>query len=86
MNDENLTATPTETPDIPVKVKAKFRLICASKCKKFALEVAQSNPAPTRAKMFTRVRESFLISCEVALKNHILSRVKSHPSKGKSLM
>jgi hypothetical protein len=83
MNDETLPETPlTETP---VKIKAKFRLICASKCKKFALEVAQSNPAPTRKKMFTRVSEDFLISCEVALKNHILGRVKSHPSKGKTL-
>ena len=68
-----------------LKIKPKFNLICASKCKKFALEFAQANPAPTRAKMFTRVGESFLVSCEVAIKNHIQSRIKSHPSVGKTL-
>ena len=62
-------------------IKSKFKLICASKCKKFALEFAKAN----RAQEFTRVGEDFLISCEVALKNHIMSRVKSHPSKGKTL-
>lgn len=77
MNEEITIPTP--------KIKAKFRLICASQCKKFALEFAKANPAPTRAKMFTRVSEDFLISCEVALKNHIQSRVKSHPSNGKTL-
>ena len=71
------------TVDIPVTpAKMRYKLICASKCKKFALEFAQAN----RAKEFTRVGEDFLISCEVALKNHIMSRIKSHPSKGKTLM
>ena len=62
--------------------RMKFRLICASKCKKFALDFADAN----RAKEFTRVSEDFLISCEAALKIHIQSRIKSHPSKGKTLM
>ena len=62
--------------------KAKFRLICASKCKKFALEFAKGQ---IRTKKHTRVSEEFLISCEVALKNHIISRVKMQPTKGKTL-
>lgn len=61
--------------------RMRFKLICASKCKKFALEFARIN----RAKEFTRVSEDFLISCESALKIHIQSRIKSHPSKGKTL-
>ena len=79
-----------ETPETPepkqVLPKVKFKLICASKCKKFALEVAKANPAPQRAKMFTRVSEDFLIACEANMKNFILSRVKMQPSKGKTLM
>lgn len=63
-------------------VKTKFNLICVSKCKKFALDFAKAN----RAQAFTRVGEDFLISCEAALKSHIQSRIKSHPSKGKTLM
>lgn len=79
MNDESIsTAT-------PARVRASFRLICASKCKKFALEVARANPAPQRAKMFSRVSEEFLIACEANLKNFIYNRVRSHPSKGKTL-
>jgi len=74
-------------PSVKKQTKARmtFRLICASKCKKYALEFAKANPAPTRAKMFSRVSEDFLLSCEVALKNHIMSRVRSQPSKGKTL-
>lgn len=83
MNDQSLSDTPTEIPATPLaKIKMKFNLICASKCKKYALEFAKSN----RAQAFTRVSEEFLISCEVALKSHIQSRIKSHPSKGKTLM
>ena len=70
----------------PAKTRMKFNLICASKCKRFALDIARSNPSPTRSKMFSRVSEDFLIACEVALKNYIRSRVTSHPSKGKTLM
>ena len=72
----------TASPENVVMPRMKYRLICASKCKKFALEFAGAN----RAKEFTRVGEDFLISCEVALKTHIQSRIKSHPSKGKTLM
>jgi len=76
----------SETPEPKLVIpKTKFKLICASKCKKFALEVAKSNPAPQRAKMFTRVSEEFLIACEANLKSFIFNRVKSHPSKGKTL-
>ena len=80
MIDETINEpTPVKPP------KYKFRLIKAPKCKKFALEFSKSNPCKARAKMFTRVSESFLIECEVALKNHIMAKIKSHPSKGKTL-
>jgi hypothetical protein len=90
----NETITPTvylqnergERVYIPVTVKVKFSLICASKCKKFALEMAQAQLGPTRQKMFTRVSQDFLIACEAELKNFIRSRVRTHPSKGKTLM
>jgi hypothetical protein len=65
----------------PTRPKFQFKLICVSKCKKIALEIA----AEHRAKKFTRVSEDFLISCEAALKAHITSRVKTHPSVGKTL-
>jgi hypothetical protein len=68
--------------ETPAKIKIKFRLICASKCKKFALELARNQ---IRTKGHTRVSEEFLISCEVALKNHIISRVKMQPTRGKTL-
>jgi hypothetical protein len=88
MND--ITApyeTAEELPEAPpaIRARATFRLICASKCKKFALEVAQAQLGPTRSKMFTRVSEDFLVACEANLKNFIHSRVRSHPSKGKTL-
>jgi hypothetical protein len=70
-----------ETIVKPIKVRAKFNLICASKCKKLALDIAKTN----KFYKFTRVSEDFLISCEVALRNHIDNRVKSHPSVGKTL-
>lgn len=86
MNDETLIETShTETSTAEPKARIKFKLICASKCKKFALEVARSNPAPQRAKMFTRVSEEFLMLAEGALRNWIVNRVKSHPSVGKTL-
>ena len=74
--------TTTKPVDTPARVKSKFRFICASKCKKFALELARNQ---IRTKGHTRVSEEFLISCEVALKNHIISRVKMQPTKGKTL-
>lgn len=76
---ENIITSDTVNSTLP---KMKFKLICASKCKKFALEFSKAN----RAKEFTRVSEDFLISCEVALKQHIQGRIKMHPSKGKTLM
>lgn len=78
--------TNTDNQVATIMPRMRFKLICASKCKKFALEFARSNPAPSRAQKFTRVSEDFLISCESALKTHIQSRIKSHPSKGKTLM
>ena len=78
MNDTN-TSTPTP------KSKFDFKYICVSRCKKLALEFAQSSLSEARSKKFTRVSESFLVSCEVALKEHIRSRVKTHPSAGKTL-
>ena len=59
----------------------KFNLICASKCKKFALEYAKAN----RAQGFTRVSEEFLIAIEAAVRNSIQNRINQHPSKGKTL-
>jgi hypothetical protein len=88
MNDITAPYEPTENlPETPpaIRTRATFRLICASKCKKFALEVAQAQLGPTRSKMFTRVSEEFLLACEANLKAFIHSRVKTHPSKGKTL-
>lgn len=76
----------TNTIDNIITPKMQFKLICVSKCKKFALDIARANPSPTRSKMFTRVSEEFLISCEAALKSHIQNRVKTHPSRGKTLV
>jgi len=85
MNDQT-TAETTVQPDASLpRARMKFKLICASKVKKFALDVAKSNPAEIRAKMFTRVSEEFLMACEAQLKNFIHSRVRSHPSVGKTL-
>ena len=83
MIDTNIAPDTNSTPDEPIVLgKTKFRLICASKCKKFAKEFAKVNRP---ANKFSRVSEEFLISCEVALKNHIQSRIRSHPSNGKTL-
>lgn len=69
--------------DAPVKrIPHKFKYICKSKCKQLALEISKQH----KAGKFTRVSEEFLISCEIAVRNHILSKVKSHPSIGKTLM
>lgn len=66
----------------PKRAAFKFTYICKSKCKRLALEMAKSiRPA----NKFSRVSEEFLISCEIAVKNHIQSRVRSHPSNGKTL-
>lgn len=62
--------------------RTRFNLICVSKCKRYALEFAKSQ---IRTKKHSRVGEEFLLSCEVALKNHIISRVKMQPTKGKTL-
>lgn len=85
MNEITFTETTPATPTPMPKTRMKFKLICASKVKKFALDVSQSNPCQARAKMFTRVSEEFLMACEANLKNFIHSRVKSHPSVGKTL-
>lgn len=63
--------------------KSKFKLICASKCKQYALESAKINRP---ANKFTRVSHEFLVSCENALRQIIDSKIKSHPSIGKTLM
>ena len=74
------TTTPDSTPN--TRPRIKFNLICASKCKKHAVELAK---AIRPCNKFTRVSEEFLLSCEAALKAHIHSRIKGHPSKGKTL-
>ena len=82
MNDENISTVPDTEQSAPIQPRMKYKLICASKCKKFALEFARQQ---IRTKKHSRVSEEFLVSCEVALKNHILSRVKMQPTKGKTL-
>lgn len=87
MNNENITEI---NPGVDNNqslgpIKMKFRLICASQCKKFAKEFAKANPVPQRAKMFTRVSQDFLMACESNLKEFIRNRVKTHPSVGKTL-
>ena len=67
------------------KIKYRPDLICKSKVKKLALALAQANPAPSRAKMFTRVGEDFYKACEAKLREFMKSRIKSQPSKGKTL-
>lgn len=80
--NENLSKSSETHPITTAPVTSiKYNLICASKCKKFALEVAKAN----RATPFSRVGSEFLIACEANLKQFIHSRVKSHPSKGKTL-
>lgn len=67
------------------RIKAHFTVIKPSKVKQLALSIAKSNPAPTRANMFTRVSEDFLVACEANLKEFIRNRVQRHPSCGKTL-
>lgn len=82
MNDIIFTEI-SQSSNVPIqRARVKFNLICTSKVKKFALEFAQGQ---IRTKKHTRVSEEFLLSCEVALKNHIISRVKMQPTKGKTL-
>lgn len=86
MSEENLNQNTDETPESnevsPSRARIKFNLICASKVKKYALALAREQ---IRTKNHSRVSEEFLLSCEVALKNHIISRVKMQPTKGKTL-
>jgi hypothetical protein len=79
MSDES----PSENSDQQTDIRPRmvYKLICASKVKKHALEFAKAN----RAQKFTRVGEEFLISCEAALRTFIQGRVKAQPSKGKTL-
>lgn len=96
MNDGNITSVYLKDMDtgavvnVPVTVvpptRMKFNLICASKCKRLALEIAKSSPVEQKAKKFTRVNQDFLLACEANLKEFIRNRVKSHPTKGKTLM
>jgi hypothetical protein len=82
MTDDNLHETPEANEASPSRTRVKFNLICASKVKKYALGLAKEQ---MRTKNHTRVSEEFLLSCEVALKQHIQSRVKMQPTKGKTL-
>jgi hypothetical protein len=77
MNDTNIVDKSTN------KIRHKFKYINRSACKKFALEFAKTNRPFWKCH---RVSEDFLISCEIALKIHIQSKIKSHPTKGKTLM
>lgn len=79
MIDQNTTAS---SPNDFVPGPYKFKYINRSACKKFAIEFAKVNRP---ANKFSRVSEDFLVSCEIALRNHIQSRIKTHPSNGKTL-
>lgn len=79
MNDTTSNPVNQDKQKLP---RHKFTLICASKCKKFALEYATAN----RAQGFTRVSEDFLIAIEASVRNAIQNRIAQHPSKGKTLM
>jgi hypothetical protein len=79
MNDNTLNS---ENQVKTNRTKHKFSLICASKCKKFALEYAKVH----QAQKFTRVSEDFLVAIEAAVRNTIQARIDTHPSKGKTLM
>ena len=79
MNDI-LDAAPTP------KIKYKPRYIRRSRVKELALATAKAQLGPTRQKMFTIVGTSFYEACDAFLANFIAHRVKSHPSKGKTLM
>jgi hypothetical protein len=76
-----LSETNTETTPIS-KAPTVFKLICVSKCKKHAVEMAKQLRPSNK---FTRVSEDFLLACEGNLRAFIASRVKAHPSKGKTL-
>lgn len=82
MNNENIAISEKLLSEPTNRIAYKFKYVCKSKCKKFALEFAKINRPSNK---FTRVSEDFLISCEVAVKNHIQSRIRSHPSIGKTL-
>lgn len=71
----------TTSPELPA-YKAKFKLICASKCKKYALESAKINRPSNN---FTRCSQEFLVSLENQLRQLIDSKIKAHPSIGKTL-
>ena len=81
MNENEFTETIVETSTAVAVPRMKFNLICASKCKKYAIDVARIQ----RAKKFSRVGMDFLVACEANLKLFIQSRVQNHPSKGKTL-
>jgi hypothetical protein len=83
MNETIFTET-TPTPK-PATVRYKPRYICKSKVKQLALQTAKSQLSDIRQKMFTRVGTSFYEACDAFLANFIASRVRSHPSKGKTL-
>ncbi len=85
MNETSFTETAvTETPK-PKALRYKPRYIVRSKVKQLALQISKSNPCETRARMFTRVGTSFFEYIDGVVANAIAARVKSQPSKGKTL-
>lgn len=85
-NKFNAATAATDLQPVPTenerRTAFKFNFICKSKCKEFALKMAREH---RHANKFGRVSEEFLIAAEAALKNFIVSRVKSQPSKGVTL-
>lgn len=84
MIEDNDLVTET-TPQPTIKVRYKPRYLCKSKVKEMALQVAKNQLGPTRSKMFTRVGSSFFEYIDGVVANAIVNRVKSQPSKGKTL-
>jgi len=83
MSEIIFTESVTETK--PIVVKYKPRYICKSKVKQLALQTSKAQLSSARQKMFTRVGTSFYEACDAFLANFIANRVKSHPSRGKTL-
>ncbi len=85
INDkDSITETPTPVATV-TKLRYKPRYICRSRVKQLALQVAKTQLGPTRSKMFTRIGTSFFEYIDGVVANAITSRVKSQPSKGKTL-
>lgn len=86
MNETEIVETVhVETPKPALKVRYKPRYIVRSKVKELAFRVVDTQLGPTRSKMFRRIGSSFYEYIDGVVANAVTSRVKSQPSKGKTL-